>query len=231
MPKYEMNYDLTGKVFGHLTVLKYLGGGKWLCQCECSSKNTVEARSDRLRSKDTISCGCIKRYAKKRWEPINIDKDTYGVPLSKGQIALIDKEDFDKVKDYGWSVLFSKKRNVYYAVGIVNSKKVLMHRFIMNADGLCDIDHKDHNTLNNRKSNIRICIRTQNNMNRDKQKNNSSGYKGVSINQCGNYFANITVNKRTTYLGTFKTALEASEAYQKAAKELHGEFYYDPNKE
>jgi len=223
MPVYEMAYDLTGKVFGHLTVLKYLNRGLWQCLCDCASDRFIEARSDRLRSGMTFSCGCVGKNAhlKKKWNPIEIDEHTYGIPLSQDQTALIDKEDFDRIKNISWYAQFHKKRNVFYAV----SKFGLMHKFLICPPEGADIDHKDRNTLNNRRSNLRICTRTQNNMNRPKQKNNSTGFKGVTVNQCGNFLARITINKKIVCLGTYKTPEEASQAYIKAAKKLQGDFY------
>ena len=223
MPIYEIAYDLTGKVIGHLTVIKYLSKGRWQCQCDCVPNKLIVARSDRLRSGMTTSCGCIKRNAHliKKWDFIEIDDNTYGVPLTKGQIAFIDKTDSDIINGHTWGAQYHKKRNVFYAMSHEGS----MHKIIMNPPKGMDVDHKDRNTLNNRRSNLRICSRTQNNMNRPKQKNNRSGYKGIAENQCGNFFARITANKKITYLGTFKTPEEASQAYINAAKEIQGEFY------
>lgn len=223
MPIYEMAYDLTGKVIGHLTVIKYLNKGRWLCQCDCTPNKFKVARSDRLRSGMTISCGCIEKNAHliKKWDFIEIDADTYGVPLTRGQVALIDKKDSEIVKNHTWSALYSKKRNVFYAM----SHEGPMHKILMCSPKGMDVDHKDRNTLNNRRSNLRICSRTQNNMNRPKQRNNRSGYKGVIENSCGNFYAKIAANKIVTYLGTFKTPEEASQAYIDAAKEIQGEFY------
>jgi hypothetical protein len=171
----------------------------------------------------TTSCGCTGKNAhlKKVWNPIEIDEHTYGIPLTQNQMALIDKEDLDKVKSISWRAQFHKKRGVFYAVG----SHGLMHRFLINPPKGMDTDHKDRNTLNNRKSNLRICTRTQNNMNRPMQKNNGTGYKGIAKNQCGNFFARIVVNKKAKYLGTYKAPEKASQAYIDAAKELQGDFF------
>jgi len=228
--------DLTNKVFGRLKVLEYKGSSKWLCECSCSENNKVVVGGRFLRDSLTKSCGCLhkemlskqnKLLFRKQWEPIEMDKHTYGIPLSSGQVALIDKEDFDKIKDYGWYARFDKVGKTFYAITGTHGTTLPMHRLILNALDSFVVDHIDHNGLNNRKSNIRICTQSQNCMNKIAQSNNTSGYRGVSFHKGKNkYQATIMVNRKQMYLGTFNTALEASETYQAAAKELFGEFYY-----
>lgn len=86
-----------------------------------------------------------------------------------------------------------------------------------------NIDHINGNKLDNRIVNLRPATRSQNMMNRPKQKNNLSGMKGVSLRR-GLWRARITVQRKEHFLGWFKTKEEAFEAYQKAAGEYHGEF-------
>ena len=119
--------DLTGKKFGRLTVIKHLGKNVWLCQCSCANKTLKNIKGANLLAKvGTVSCGCMKierliKISKKNWEPEEIDKDTFGISLSKNQIALIDKEDYDKIKGYGWCATYNKRKNSYYAKGIKTS--------------------------------------------------------------------------------------------------------------
>ena len=90
------------------------------------------------------------------------------------------------------------------------------------------MDHKQtKETLDNRKENLRLATQNQNQHNRKKSSNNTSGFKGVSRNaKCHKHpwRASIMINKKQINLGVFSTAEEASEAYRKAANELHGEF-------
>lgn len=90
------------------------------------------------------------------------------------------------------------------------------------------IDHKDGNKSNNNLENLRLASRTQNAYNRSKNKNNSSGYKGVHFcSRDKKYKAQIALGKKRKYLGSFNSAEEASEAYLKAAKEVHKEFLWE----
>jgi len=89
------------------------------------------------------------------------------------------------------------------------------------------IDHVDGNKSNNNLENLRLANRTQNSYNRGKNKNNSSGYKGVHFcSRDKRYKAQIALGKKREHLGSFKSAEEAYEAYLKAAKETHKNFLW-----
>ena len=85
------------------------------------------------------------------------------------------------------------------------------------------IDHIDGNTSNDRINNLREASRSQNLGNRKRNKNNSSGFKGVHAR--GNLFrAYVTKDGKRFHLGVFHSAIEAHNAYMVKAKELFGEF-------
>ena len=140
----------------------------------------------------------------------------------KGYSVLIDDEDYEKIKDFSW------RRTCYgkpYFAAESNGIKVILHRIIMNAPDGYLVDHRDCNTLNNVKSNLRICDKSQNGMNRGKQANNTSGYKGVSWSKGKNKWRAYISNKDGLHhLGYFNCPTMAWLAYCKAAKEYHGEF-------
>lgn len=86
------------------------------------------------------------------------------------------------------------------------------------------IDHINRQRTDNRLANLRDVTPTENTWNRRIHKNNRSGYKGVSLHACGKYIASIMTNGKVKYLGTFESPEDASEAYEAAARELHGRF-------
>jgi hypothetical protein len=136
----------------------------------------------------------------------------------------IDKQDYDKVKDYRWKIMFNGR--TAYVTGRLkgSNKQYLIHRIILSPKTKEKIDHIDGNGLNNRRNNIRLCTYTQNNQNAQIRKDNSTGVKGVRKVKSGKYSARIQSNKKRINLGTFNTLEEAKEAYNKKAQELHKEF-------
>ena len=90
------------------------------------------------------------------------------------------------------------------------------------------IDHINGDKSDNRITNLRDVTRQQNQFNRGKTRNNTSGYKGVSFYKHAKKFAaRIKIDGKLKYLGLFDSKEEASDAYKRAAKELHGEYYND----
>lgn len=108
----------------------------------------------------------------------------------------------------------------------------MLHRFIMNAKQGQEIDHKNNNKLDCTKENLRFCTRTQNLARRGIQKNNTSGFVGVSLDKSHNKFRSYVCFKgKFKALGRFKTAKEAAKARDEFAKKCFGEFAYQNNTE
>ena len=138
--------------------------------------------------------------------------------------ALIDIEDIDKVKNIKWHKS-DLQRNTYYCMS--NNKTFRrLHRLILNiTDSNIIVDHINHNGLDNRKENLRICNNQNNIRNCIVPKNNTSGYKGVYFAKDKNkWTAQITINNKTKYIGRYDTIEEAIEARKKAAEKYYGEF-------
>lgn len=143
------------------------------------------------------------------------------ITLTKGMVAIVDDEDFDLLSRFNWCYSGT------YAVGGVFGKKTYMHRFLNGtAEGL-DTDHINGNKLDNRKCNLRSSSRSHNMANTVRNKNNTSGYKGVHKSRvplAKPWIAQITKDRRNVYLGYYETPEDASRAYQSAAYELFGQF-------
>jgi hypothetical protein len=151
------------------------------------------------------------------------------IKLTQGKVALVDDEDYEWLNQWKWVAW--KHRNTYYAVthgGKANGKyfNLSMHRIILNVPEGLEIDHIDHNGLNNQKNNIRICTRSQNAKNIIKYRGRSE-YKGVTFVRHRNieYIGSQIVSQGKRYwLGLFPNEISAAIAFDKKAKELHGEF-------
>lgn len=227
--------DLTNEIFGYLKVLyrakDYIrpNGKKytmWHCKC-LNCGNEVDIRTTSLKgSKNhrSMSCGCLKsEFISKNNSKQNKYNllEEYGVGYTlKGEEFYFDLEDYDKIKNTYWIV-----NEKGYVVDSTNRK---MHQVIMNGKW---IDHIDRNKKNNKKSNLRFCNRSQNGMNRDKTKNNTSGHKGVKLYKNKDWCACVRKDGRTfcRYFSINKYGYElafkmACETQEKLDKELFGEF-------
>lgn len=148
------------------------------------------------------------------------------IKLTKGAVAIVDNEDYEKLKNYSWYL--SDTGYASTTTWDKVSKKSIhkkMHRMIIGAESGMDVDHINGNRLDNRKSNLRVCTRAENLKNSSIRSDNSSGYKGVSFfKPIKKWRAYIGVNGKHIPLGYFDDPIEAAKAYNKAALELHGEF-------
>lgn len=95
----------------------------------------------------------------------------------------------------------------------------------MNAKPGEEVDHKNHNLLDNRRSNLRVCVKAQNQHNALLRLDNTSGIKGVSWDKRSKkWYVQLQKNKTKHYVGYFKTLTQAKIAAKDARLELHGEF-------
>ena len=136
--------------------------------------------------------------------------------------AYIDEVDLEKCSKLKWS--YSKDDRT---VTRLEGKLVLLHHFILdfkyNNDGVV-VDHKDRDSMNNRRSNLRICKQTNNAKNCKLAKNNSSGVTGVERSSKNMWRATLMLNRKRIYDKHFKTFDEAVKARLKAEKKYFKEF-------
>lgn len=149
--------------------------------------------------------------------------------LTKGYVAIVDDEDYERVGGRVWKALVNKESRTVYAVhwesAMGRTVAVLLHRFLMGAPIGVEVDHRDGNGLNCRRYNLRLATDAQNKHNRGIGSANTSGYKGVSRrSDCDKWRAQIMVNRKYIHLGNFDTPQAAAEAYAVAALKYHGEF-------
>jgi hypothetical protein len=152
------------------------------------------------------------------------------IKLTQDYVALVDDEDYERINQYKWFAHISRNVAVYAVrtINISKTKKISqkMHRFVLGiTDSTTQVDHIDHNTLNNQKINLRKATFQQNSCNKKKPSTNLSGFKGVCWNPSANKWqASIKVNQKCIYLGIFADSLEAACAYDMAAVKHFGMF-------
>lgn len=228
--------DLTNKRFDKLTVIDraddlVLPSGKriaaWLCLCDCGNK--IIARGDYLRNETTRHCGCDRKgsgvgKANKLNKYVIVDGYVIGTTTNTHNEFYIDVDDVDKVKKYSWY-----ENDEGYLISRINNKLVRMHRLIMDVkDKKMIVYHINHNTLDNRKVNLRIASRSQNNMNKIRQSNNTSGVTGVTWdNKRKKWRAYIKVNSSQNELGYYDNFNDAVNARKNAEDKYFGEYSYD----
>lgn len=127
--------------------------------------------------------------------------------------AIIDTEDLDKVKDIKW-----KLNNNGYAVNYSGKKNItlFMHRIVLGVDE--PVDHINHNKLDNRKSNLRVITKSQNQMN--------ANYKGVYHGKDERFYPHIKIDQKMLNLGTYTVEAEAYYARWYAEKIIFKEYRY-----
>ena len=159
---------------------------------------------------------------KKAWTPIFEGKICRIPLMNSDQFALIDSEDYEKIKGKNWIIK--------YPGGYVkenNPKYQSLSRLILNVTDKNEIvDHIFHDKLDNRKSELRICTKSQNCINSlsGKRKNNT-GVRGIHrLKSNGKFHTKLVVDKKLFYLGQFPTMEEAVKVRNEAEEKYFGEY-------
>lgn len=164
----------------------------------------------------------------KKLKSVRIEGDFAYVPLTQGYEAIIDLPDLPLVEGYNWYAWVCR-RTVYAQRNVTASggKKttIKMHRRITGAPSGVPVDHRDHNGLNNTRSNLRICTHQQNVHNRQLNCRSPSGFKGVHWHEkTQKWRAQIGFNGKKYHLGLYNDPEEAHKAYCEASAKYHKEY-------
>lgn len=176
---------------------------------------------------------CYKHYArhwrngttdipKRKARPLRAEGDIVVITLTKGYEAFIDAADTHLVEGLNWQTDDSNR--TMYAVRNVKGGHSRLHRLIMDAPDHLEVDHINGNGLDNRRQNLRLATKNQNQHNRRTNRSSASGIKGVHLRPSGGWSAYISKNGRRMHLGTYNTSEEAHAAYCEASKRLHGPY-------
>ena len=147
------------------------------------------------------------------------------IALTQNKCAIVDESDYEILSQHKWCV--QKHSRTYYATRSSKGKMITMHRLLLDPpEGMC-CDHKNHDGLDNRRCNLRLCTNAQNMYNQRLRIGCSSVYKGVSWNRNnGKWRADIQFEGRLRHIGYYDYQIDAAIAYDDKALELFGEFAY-----
>ncbi len=225
--------DLIGQVFGKLTVIdgpEYSLTGKsktpyWKAKCSCGS-DPKSYQTGALVYGTTTSCGCLR--GDNSFEVIYDPTGSYVlVEISQGQWTKCDTDDwFNTLINFKWCSFLPRKGASPYVVAWDGLKSSKMHRKVLNlTDSKVLVDHKDRDTLNNRKSNLRVATANQNQYNKGLIKRNTSGLIGVNLKENRRTWSyEIKYEGKYIYRGKFKTKEEAAVARDLTALYIQEEF-------
>lgn len=231
--------DLTGKHFGNLTVLgrdenDYVSPQgkhqlKWKCKCDCG--NVVSVTGNELKRGHVKSCGCgitrlaLREKAKKNQYDLSGE---YGIGYdSNGREFYFDLEDYDLIKDYLWS---TDNYGYIRSTGGGGEARIMMHVLIMGTkDKPIYVDHiRAERKNDNRKCNLRLATKSQNNMNIGLRSNNTSGVTGISYaKNINRWHAYINKNGKRMNIGYYSDFEEAVAARKEFEEALFGDRSYD----
>lgn len=166
-----------------------------------------------------------KKKSERAWEPYYCDsRKSWIIPLTQGLEALIDEQDVSLVNKYKWyaNTVANNREKKYtypcsYPYGRANGY-VYLHRFIMSPKKGEVIDHLNGNTMDNRRSNMRVCSSRENNCNKSFHRDGK--LVGAVKTKDGTFVSRIKTDGKLKYLGTHKTEYEAHQAYLEAYNEL-----------
>ena len=134
--------------------------------------------------------------------------------------ATVDAEDAQNVAAYSWHINNGYAR----ARTVKGGPYVYMHRLVLGQPDSV-VDHRNGNGLDNRKANLRACLQAENTLNAHAHRGKTSRYKGVSWDgRRSGWRVEITINKKTRYVGKFTDEVVAALAYDNSARELFGKF-------
>jgi hypothetical protein len=145
------------------------------------------------------------------------------IPLTQGQFALVDPEDYAELAKHKWCA--SRQSNTFYAVRSEHGRQIRMHRVVLHAPPGLVVDHINHDGRDNTKRNLRSCTKAENACNQRPQQGCSSQYIGVGrLKGTNKWYARIRAHGHPLWLGTFASERAAALARDAAAMAIYGPY-------
>ena len=155
------------------------------------------------------------------------------IALTRGQVSKVDAADYDWLMRWSWYADWNVGAGSFRAArmqpvaGSTKRRTIMMHAQILDAPQGLIPDHKNHDELDNRRSNLRSATIQQNNCNQRVRTDNNSGHKGVTWHKAANKWASqINIGGKRKHLGVFDDVEDAAQAYRIAAASEYGEFAF-----
>ena len=236
----KSSYNLIGKQFDRWNVIEFdqevseiRGQSSWKCKCMCGTIKTVDQYC--LMNGISRSCGCLSRETtSNRLSKTNqiYTFDNYGICFfnNSNEYFIFDLDDIDVIQNRCWH-----KQSRGYATSNSNDGEILAHRVIMskyyNINGK-EIDHINHNKLDNRKCNLRVCTASENKINRMVKESNT-GIRNIHYSdKTDSYMVSIHHNKNIIQkrFKLLNDAINFKNDFYNNHKDIN-EFVYDPQKD
>ena len=149
---------------------------------------------------------------------------TTSISLPGALLAIIDEGDAALVSRFQWKTMQRPNGRIYvFSTQKSRPVTVYLHRIIVDAPPGMDVDHINHNTLDNRRSNLRIASRSLNNMNRAKLGDNKNGFHGVMKTRTGKYLSRVQLGRRVFFTKSVSTPERAARDRDELAVRLYGD--------
>jgi hypothetical protein len=154
-----------------------------------------------------------------------VEKVYLTAPRLQGKFFLIDREDLESFRRFFDNRKFSLDGHGYIQFSF-HQRQILLHRWILNAPNGTEVDHIDHDPLNNCRSNLRLCLKAQNQWNREgATKRSKSGIRGVSWDtDSRKWVVQLQKHKRKVCIGYYHDKSEAEKAAKEARREYFGQW-------
>ncbi|MFA5251835.1 MAG: HNH endonuclease [Phycisphaerae bacterium] len=162
------------------------------------------------------------------WRRCKYGYDYRRIYLGEDEWAIVDQQDYYRLGNFKWHVTGTNSR--FYAVRQIkvdntHTTRMYLHREIMNSPKGMLVDHKDGNSFDNRRANLRLATRFQNSCNKRKRANTSSRFIGVYWDKAKRkWVARIKYQGKSRMIGNFVNEIAAAQAYDAAANKYRGEF-------